>query len=143
MASPEKIKKFQSSYSRCTLDPEFIQTFYKLFMTSSDQVPQYFEHIPVERQIKMLEYALYLQMLAIDDSPEARKCMVDLGDSHNKLTVKPHLYDCWLNSLVMAVENYDGKLHPGIGEVWREVLSPGLDLMKQRHTKGVNLKVVS
>ena len=143
MASPEKIKAFQSSYSRCTLDPEFIQTFYKLFVTLSDQVQQYFAHIPPGRQIKMLEYALYLQMLAIDDSPDARECLLGLGDSHNSLTIKPHLYDHWLNSLVRAVEYYEGKLHPGIGEIWREVLGPGLELMKKRYTKDTKLTVIS
>lgn len=143
MASPEHIKAFRSSYSRCTLDPEFINTFYKLFMTASDQVQEHFEHISSERQMKMLEYALYLQMLAIDDNPDARKCLAGLGDTHHKLKIEPHLYDCWLNSLVTAVENYDGKTHPGIGAIWREVISPGLELMKQRHIKDVKLKVIS
>jgi len=100
-------------------------------------------HIHEDRQRKMLEYALYLQMLAIDDNPDAKKCLADLGDTHGKLAIGPNLYDHWLNSLITAVDNYDGGLYPGIAGIWREVLSPGIELMKRKHTQEVKLKAIS
>lgn len=90
-----------------------------------------------------MEYALYLLMLSIDNNPDARSCLEQLGNSHQKLTIKPGFYDHWLNCLITAVENYDDRKFPDIGNVWREVLSPGLELMKQQHTETVKLKDIS
>ena len=143
MAPADKVAIFRSSYSRCTLDPEFITTFHRIFITTSADALTHFSHIPEERQKKMLEYAIYLLMLSIDDNPDANMCLEQLGTSHNTMSIKPDLYDHWLNSLVTAVENYDGKAHPEIGSIWREVLAPGLELMKGQHTPGVKLKAIS
>jgi len=143
MTPEEKLRAFRSSYSRCTLDPDFITTFHKIFITTSSNALYHFSHIPEERQVKMLEYALYLLMLSVDDNPDAMTCLEQLGKSHERLTIKPELYDHWLNSLVTAVDNYDGKSHPNIGGIWRDVLGPGLELMKKQTAEGVKLKAIS
>jgi len=143
MTSAEKIAVFRSSYSRCTLDPEFITTFHRIFITTSADALTHFSHIPEDRQKKMMEYALYLLMLSIEDNQDARTCLEQLGTSHETMSIKADLYDHWLNSLVTAVENYDGKANPEIANIWREVLGPGLELMKQQHDQGVKLKAIS
>ena len=143
MVPAEKQSQFRSSYSRCTLDPEFIATFHKIFITTSAEALHHFSHIPEDKQKKMMEYALYLLMLSIDSNPDAKACLEQLGKSHHKLTIKPELYDHWLNCLITAVENYDGREHPEIGSLWREVLSPGLELMKQQQADTAKLKAIS
>ena len=87
-------------------------------------------------------YSPYYLINEIDNNPDAKTCLEQLGNSHNKLTIKDGLYDHWLNSLVTTVNNYDGRMYPNIGDIWREVLAPGLELMKQ-HTGTVKLKAIS
>jgi hemoglobin-like flavoprotein len=144
MASSEKAGEYRSSYSRCTLDPEFIPTFHKIFITTSADARQHFSHISEVRQIKMMEYALYLIMLSIDYDANAMTYQEQLGKTHDRLPIKPELYDHWLNSLITTVEHYDGKVHPTIGAVWREVLGPCIEMMKQQCTDDtVKLKAIS
>ena len=139
----DKVRQFRASYSRCTLDPDFIPTFHKIFITTSADAQHHFADIPEDRQIKMLEYALYLLMLSIDRNSDAMTCLEQLGKSHERLTIKPDLYDHWLDSLVTTVRNYDGKTYPHISDVWREVLGPGLELMKQQSRENIKLKAIS
>ena len=143
MVPEDKLSQFRASYSRCTLDPDFITTFHRIFITTSAEALHHFSHISEDRQRKMMEYALYLLMLAVDENPDAKTCLEQLGNSHHKLTINPGLYDHWLNCLITAVDNYDGRKYPDIGDVWREVLGPGLELMKQQHAGSVKLKAIS
>lgn len=144
MASSEKVSEYRSSYSRCTLDPEFIPTFHKIFITTSAYARHHFSHISEVRQIKMMEYALYLLMLSIDNNANGMTSLEQLGKTRDRLPIKPELYDHWLNSLVTTVENYDGKVNPNIGAVWREVLGPCIEMMQQQYQDdAVKLKAIS
>ena len=81
--------------------------------------------------------------LAADNKPEARACLDQLGTSHYKITIKPGLYDHWLNCLIISVECYDGRILSDSGDVRHEVLSPGLVEMKKQYTDSVKLKTIS
>jgi len=143
MTPEDKVRQSHASYSRCTLDPDFIPTFHKIFITTSADAQYHIADIPEDRQIKMLEYALYLLMLSIDNNPDAMTCLEQLGKSHVNLTIKPELYDHWLDSLATAVRHYDGKTYPDIGNIWREVLSPGLEQIKQQSKETVKHKAIT
>lgn len=144
MTPAEKVGLFRSSYSRCTLDPEFITTFHRVFITTSADALYHVSHISDERQKKMLEYALYLLMLSVENKSEINTCIELLSKSHSKLNIKPELYDHWLNSLMIAVESYEGKSHPNITSIWREMLKPGLEIMKKQFSsETVKLKAIS
>lgn len=134
MATKEQLKHFRASYNNCNQHPGFIDTFHNLFISTSAEAQQHFSRISVERQKKMLSYALYLLVLAIDDNPEVVKCLENLGDSHDKIKIKPALYDHWLKTLIATVKICDKTHDEMTGDIWKEVLKPGLDIMKTKYT---------
>lgn len=135
MATKEQLNLFRSSYSSCNQNPDFIDTFHNLFVTTSTEAQQHFASISVERQKKMLSYALYLLVLSIDNNPEVVKCIENLGDSHDKFDIKPVLYDHWLKSLISAVQVCDKDYNDMTADTWKEVLVPGLEIMKAKYSK--------
>ena len=135
MATMEQLNLFRSSYNSCNQDPGFIDTFHNLFVSTSAEVQQHFANISVERQKKMLSYALYLIVLSVDNNPEIVQCLENLGDSHDKFEIKPGLYDHWLKTLITAVQMCDKTYNEKTAEVWKEVLTPGLELMKIKYSK--------
>ena len=134
MASKEQMQQLRSSYSSCNQDPKFIDTFHNLFVSTSVDVQQHFADIPVDRQKKMISYALYLVMLSVDNNPDIVACLENLGDSHDKIEIKPSLYDHWLEALLAAVQRCDNSYTESTGKIWKEVLTPGLEIMKAKYS---------
>jgi len=135
MATKEQLNLFRSSYNSCNQDPGFIDTFHELFVSNSAEAQNHFASIPVERQKKMLSYALYLLVLSVDNNPEIIQCLENLGDSHDKFDIKPGLYDHWLKTLLMTVQKCDKTYNETTADVWKEVLAPGLEIMKTKYSK--------
>ena len=135
MATKEQLQQLRTSYNSCNQDPKFIDTFHNLFVSTSADVQQHFAAIPVDRQKKMLSYALYLVMLSVDKNPDIVACLENLGDSHDKFKIEPSLYDHWLETLIATVQSCDKSYTELTGKIWKEVLTPGLEIMKAKYTK--------
>ncbi len=123
--------KFNDSFERCINDPFFLDKFYDIFLSSSDEVYQMFINTEMATQKAMLMTSLVYMSHAHKDTPGL---LSKIAESHNKnnLNIKPHLYKLWLDSLVMAANSIDPLFDLNTEKLWRETLQPGIDFMVSR-----------
>ena len=118
---------------RCLSNLYFLDRFYQEFISSSQEVAEAFAHTDMERQKAMLTASMYhLANLIEKRDEEAHQHMEELGAIHGShgLDIPSHLYDKWLESLLIAVSESDPAYDEKLESVWREVMLYGINLMK-------------
>jgi len=129
---------FNESFERCLNDISFLDKFYEVFLSSSDEVYQMFKNTDMGVQKAMLMTSLvYMSRAHNDEDPNL---ILDIAEKHNKnnLNIKPHFYTLWLNSLIAAAYSIDPLFDEKTEKVWKEVLQPGIDLMISKYDIGVS-----
>ncbi len=113
--------KFNDSFERCINDPLFLDKFYEIFLSSSDEVYQMFNNTEMETQKVMLMTSLVYMSNAHKDTPGL---LSTIADKHNKnnLKIKPCFYLLWLDSLIMAADFIDPIFDINTEKLWREAL---------------------
>ncbi|EAR20356.1 globin [Nitrococcus mobilis] len=137
-ATEQHAELFNDSYERCIDNPNppgFLQRFYKVFLSSSEEVAEKFKNTDFEKQTRVLKASLYYLMLSCNGSPEAMAHLRRIACLHSRkqLDIRPELYDLWLASLLQAAREYDPRFDQQTETAWRQVLSHGIDFMKSRY----------
>ncbi len=131
--SKEVFESFRSSLLRSLSSLKFLDTFYAEFFSASHEVREAFAHTDMERQKAMLNASLY-QLMNLYEKPdeEALQHVAELGALHGShgLRIPDHLYDLWLESLLVAVSTSDPLYDEEIAQSWREVMSYGINMMR-------------
>lgn len=131
--SDQSFETFRSSLLRCLSNLHFLERFYEEFIHSSPEVADAFANTNMERQKAMLNASLYQLMNFYGKNDEkARNYVQNLGAMHGAYghRIPLHLYDLWLDSLIVAVKESDPQFDPALEAIWREVMSEGIELMK-------------
>ena len=123
-------EKFNDSFERCINDPLFLDQFYEIFLSSSDEVSAMFTDTDMGTQKAMLMTSLVYMTHAHNDSPGL---LSSIAAKHNKnnLNIKPYLYALWLDSLIAAAKSIDPLFDAEI--LWRETLQEGIDFMISKY----------
>lgn len=133
----ERVGEFRASLKRCLSTPDFLRTFYELFMGFSEEIREKFRSTDFTRQTRVLADSLYAMAVVAQGGSEspARAEMDRLSrlHAHDELDIRPELYDVWLDCLIKAARQYDPEFTPALEESWRETLRPGIDLMRSRY----------
>lgn len=118
------------SYGRCCRDERFFEDFYNIFMSKSDEIRAMFDNTDMVEQRRLLRAGISWLIMYARGAPGQK--LRDLGHSHNRegYNVRPAWYEIWLDSLVEAVALHDPEYDEALGRQWREVLRPGIDLMR-------------
>jgi hemoglobin-like flavoprotein len=129
------IELFNDSLERCTGSPGFLDRFYELFMTSSEEVAAKFKHTDFRKQKQALRVSLYKMMLVPEGNAGANAELERLAQLHSRrqLDVRPELYDLWLDRLIQAVREFDPLFSGETEKAWRNVMRPGIEFMKARY----------
>ena len=95
--------QFNDSFERCINDPLFLDQFYEIFLSSSDEVSAMFTKTDMGTQKAMLMTSLVYMSDAHPD------LLTSIAEKHNKnhLNIKPYLYALWLDSLIAAAKSID------------------------------------
>jgi hemoglobin-like flavoprotein len=127
---------FNDSYERCMRRPGFLERFYEIFIASSEEVAAKFAHTDFRKQRKLLKVSLYMLMSASDPPPEVTAHLERIAELHSRrhLDIKPELYDLWLGCLLQAMSEFDPSFDKDIEAAWRNVLTPGIQVMKSRYS---------
>jgi len=123
--------KFNESFERCINDPLFLDKFYEIFLSSSDEVYQMFKNTEMETQKVMLMTSLVYMSNAHNETPGLLSEIANKHDKNN-LNIKPHSYKLWLDSLIAAANSIDPLFDVNTEKLWRETLRPGIDFMVSR-----------
>jgi len=120
--------KFNDSFERCINDPLFLDRFYEVFLSSSDEASAMFKGTDMGTQKAMLITSLVYMSNAHKDSPGL---LSSIAEKHNinNLNIKPYLYTLWLDSLIASAKFIDPHFDEKTEILWRETLQLGIDFM--------------
>jgi truncated hemoglobin YjbI len=132
---PDDVGHFNDSHDRCMRDPAFTERFYEILVASSEEVREKFRDTDFKKQRRMIRASFLLAMLMADSKPEGRVHFERMAALHGRRDrdIPPHLYTHWLDSLVEAVRRTDPDFSPRVERVWREMMAPGIQFMKDRY----------
>lgn len=93
-------------------------------MASSDEVQRLFRHTDFVEQKRMLTRSLELCGKAVGGDPHGLEELRERSESHSRrrLNIKPHLYDIWLDSLILTAAECDPDWTSELEEHWRRIL---------------------
>lgn len=124
-----------ASYQRCIRSEGFTDTFYRLFLASSNEVKVKFQFTDMVHQKLMLRQSLLTMVLFSQNQDGTHAELMELAGRHdrNHADIPPHLYELWLDTLCIAVEQHDPEFTPQIEQLWRRAMLPGIDLMISKY----------
>ncbi len=131
---------FAESFERATKrkvdGQEFLEKFYDIFMSNSEEIAAKFEQTDMARQRKHLLSSLnHMIYFSIDRRSSAELERVSKLHGKGNLDVRPALYEVWLESLLEAVRLFDTEFDEDIDLAWRVVLAPGIAYMKAQSAR--------
>ncbi|HWA16613.1 MAG TPA: globin [Gemmatimonadales bacterium] len=131
---------FYESLDRCLLSPGFLKRFYELFLASSPEVRQKFQHVDMTRQRQVLHQSLKLTLMAAYGTPESTRGLQGLAETHSRQArdIPPHLYQLWLDALIKAAEEHDPQFTPDLVIAWRDMLTPAIQFIVARYDNPVH-----
>ncbi|MEP3560809.1 MAG: globin domain-containing protein [Marinobacter sp.] len=118
------------SYGRCCRTEQFFVDFYDFFMASSEAIRKRFADTDMAAQRHLLRHGV-MQIILVARGMSDRK-LRDLGESHNRKNydIQPEWYDLWEEALLKTVRMHDPEYSPELRQAWKEVLKPGIDLIR-------------
>lgn len=134
MRHTDKKKQFNKSFEQCVNNPFFLDKFYELFLSSSDEVSLLFSNTNMDIQKAMLATSM-VYMTKTHDKHFSELSKVANRHSKSNLDIKPHLYPLWLNSLIAAAHSIDPLFDQRTEKLWRQVMQPGIDYMMGKYNK--------
>jgi hemoglobin-like flavoprotein len=121
--------KVTASFHRCRNDPDFVDTFYDIFLSTSQEIAAKFAKTDFKIQKLMLRESL-LTLLCFNLGMAGTKDeIVRLAKRHKDLDVKPEHYKVWLDSLCDAIHRHDPEYTLGLEALWRVAMQKGIDAM--------------
>ena len=125
---------FNDSYLRCMKNPAFMDTFYTLFLDSSPEVREKFEHTDFDRQKRMLAESL-LQLMLARTGLHSEILLDKVAEIHSSRghDIKPHLYKLWRSCMLETVEKCDPRFNEEIREAWEATLNAGIVYMISKY----------
>jgi len=118
------------SYGRCCNRDEFFVDFYDHFMSSSEAIKKRFENTDMAAQRHLLRNGVLQLILTARGMPDRK--LRALGESHNRenYDIQPEWYSLWLDALMKTVRSHDPQYTKDLETAWKEVLKPGIDLIR-------------
>jgi hypothetical protein len=122
---------FNDSFERCMKDSDFLDRFFDIFMSMSDDIRLMFEVVDMERQKKMILLGLPIMMVAHNDNHALDHYTKKLF----KMGIPSHVYPVWLESMIEAVKICDKRFDEQIEKSWRHLLAPGINYIMREYNR--------
>ena len=130
----DHIQRFNDSMDRIA-GSDFYDVFYQLFLGHSQEIADKFKNTNLIKQKLMLKRSVaYMLNFYIRKVPGDRLKNLAFMHSKKQLDIRPELYDVWLDSIVMALEQCDPKFNKDVEHAWRIIMQPGIDFMCKNHS---------
>jgi hemoglobin-like flavoprotein len=125
----------KASYDRCCKAPDFLQAFYRNFLSACPEAAPRFAHTDFEQQTRLLRHAIGLLLIFPTQPPKEPTLLARLAERHSRrdLNIEPSFYRPFIESLIATVKQYDGECTPAVEAAWRETVAPGVHYMKSKH----------
>lgn len=125
----------KASYDRCCKAPDFLQAFYRNFLTACPQAAPRFAHTDFDQQIRLLRHAIGLLLIYPTQPIKEPTLLARVAERHSRrdLDIDPALYRPFIDALIDTVKQFDGECTPAVEAAWRETVAPGVAYMKSNH----------
>jgi len=117
-----------ASYHRARETGQLFDTFYRIFLGKSPDIPPMFARTDFPHQKLMLRESI-LEMLLFAQTGSGQAEIQRLGERHRELHVKPVHYQHWLDALCEALAVHDPEFSPELEQMWRTAMAKGIALM--------------
>ena len=117
-----------ASYHRARETGQLFDTFYRLFLGKSPEIPPMFARTDFPHQKLMLRESI-LEMLVFAQTGSGQAEIQRLGERHRQLHVKPVHYELWLDALCEALAAHDAEFSPMLEAMWRAAMAKGIDII--------------
>lgn len=117
-----------TSYHRARQASGFFDSFYRIFLEESPEIPPMFARTDFPHQKLMLRESI-LEMLLFAQTGAGRAEIERLGAHHRQLHVTNRHYDLWLDALCKALAKHDAHFDEALAQKWRKVLGLGISVM--------------
>ncbi len=127
----------KDSYSRCCVNPDFFDLFYKNFLASNPSIGPMFAKTNMAKQKTLLRQGLSMMLMHLGGNSVGTTGIDRIGESHSKhkLNIDPSLYDYWINSLVKAVKECDPKMNGPLEAEWKKILRDGVNRIASHYNR--------
>lgn len=125
-ASVDSYGDLHQSYGRCIEKGQFIERFYDIFLDSHPDVSRAFASTDFDRQRRLLRRTLTSAIMYAAGSDSVEREIATMADMHSRkgrAPVQPHLYSYWLESLMVAIKEFDPECDLQLERRWRQALS--------------------
>lgn len=133
--SSKDIDQFMRSLDRASLDPQFLDVFYRGFMGQSPEIRELFRDSDMDALKHKLRATLHLTTMVAEAAPGTAMYLEHLGRVHLRLNIGIELYEVWLDSLLAAVEQCDPEFDKEIAGLWRRYLSKTIEILKSQYPR--------
>ncbi len=131
----DKSQIIQDSYNRCLEDDRFLDTFYRIFLGKSDEIPSKFANTDFKKQKLLLKGSIGMLVKFSTGNEHVLATVERLGETHSRQghDIRPELYELWLDSLCETLEVHDPEFSPELLATWREEMRDGIELIISRY----------
>ena len=121
------VENVEKSYGRCSVNPQFLDRFYEIFLASNSSIAPMFKTTNMAQQKALLRQGITMVLMHNKGNSFGTRALDRIGESHNKkkLNINPSMYPFWINSLVSALKECDPEMTPALESEWRKILEAG------------------
>ncbi len=138
--------RFEASYQRVIgegvglteLGRNFFERFYENFFGTSEEIRAKFANTDMSKQVQILQKSMY-HMVSFYLLKTESAFLRGIALTHNQdhLQIEPHLYDIWLDSLLLTVEQMDPEFEPETRLAWTLAMMPGIVYLKFYYSRPI------
>lgn len=121
----------RDSYSRCLMNPGFLDRFYEIFLASDPIVAPLFRNTDFEHQKTALRHMLTTVVMFDSGNEIAVQGLARMARLHGPdgLAIPKHLYERWADSLLAAVGESDPGFSAEAETAWRDGIAKAIEFM--------------
>jgi len=118
----------KDSFSRCCVNPAFLDRFYEIFLGSHPAIAPMFRNTNFARQKQLLRTGLAMMMMHVEGNQVGTQGLDRIAQSHSRkqLNIDPSLYQYWTESLLTAIKECDPQCDARLEGDWRQALKAGV-----------------
>jgi hemoglobin-like flavoprotein len=117
-----------ASYHRARESGQLFETFYRVFLSKSPEIPGMFARTDFPHQKLMLRQSI-LELLVFAQTGAGRDEIARLRDRHRELKVTPIQYELWLDALCESLAKHDPQFNAALAVMWRDAMRKGIEIM--------------
>ncbi len=139
MAAVDHFNDLQQSYGRCLIRKGFIERFYDIFMASHPAVAPMFAHTDFQQQRLALRRGISVAIFHAAGSTVVKRTCEQMAQVHSRegrAPVPPELYPYWVDSLILAVTEFDDEADAALLLRWRKAMASVVDMFSLQYRAG-------